>query len=93
MRKVVTYTTRPMRVGEVNHIDYHFVSKEEFIEKANNNFFIETACYNDNYYGTAYEDISRNKVFDKKRSEINKKFFREHNPIAIKLDHYIYKLK
>ena len=60
--KVVTYTTRSIRVGEVNNIDYHFVSKEEFIEKANNNFFIETACYNDNYYGTAYEDISKNKV-------------------------------
>ena len=60
--KVITYTTRSIRVGEVNNVDYHFVSKEEFIEKANNNFFIETACYNDNYYGTAYEDISRNKV-------------------------------
>ena len=28
--KLVTYTTRPMRVNEVNHIDYHFISKEEF---------------------------------------------------------------
>ena len=60
--KVITYTTRSIRVGEVNNVDYHFVSKEEFIEKANDNFFIETACYNDNYYGTAYEDISKNKV-------------------------------
>ena len=62
MSKVVTYTTRPMRVGEVNHIDYHFVSMEEFLSKKENNFFLETALYNNNYYGTAYEDISKNKV-------------------------------
>ena len=62
IKKVVTYTTRPMRDGEVNHIDYHFVSKDDFINKMNNDYFIETASYNNNYYGTAYEDISKDKV-------------------------------
>ena len=26
VEKLVTYTTRPMRVGEVNDIDYHFIT-------------------------------------------------------------------
>lgn len=28
--RIVTYTTRPMRPKEINHIDYHFVSDDEF---------------------------------------------------------------
>lgn len=62
MEKVVTYTTRQMRIGEVDGIDYHFVSIEDFLEKKDKGFFLETAFYNNNYYGTAYEDISKNKV-------------------------------
>lgn len=62
IKKVVTYTTREMRVGEVNNVDYHFIDKDDFINKMNNDYFIETANYNNNYYGTAYEDISKDKV-------------------------------
>lgn len=62
MEKVVTYTTRSMRIGEINNIDYHFIDLNSFIMKKDNNFFLETAFYNNNYYGTAYEDISKNKV-------------------------------
>ena len=29
-KKLVTYTTRPMRPGEVQDETYHFISKEEF---------------------------------------------------------------
>ena len=54
IKKVVTYTTRAMRDGEVNDVDYHFISKDDFINKMNNNYFIETAQYHDNYYGTEY---------------------------------------
>lgn len=62
MEKVVTYTTRSMRIGEINNIDYHFIDLNSFIMKKDNNCFLETAFYNNNYYGTAYEDISKNKV-------------------------------
>lgn len=62
LKKVVTYTTRDLRVGEVNNVDYHFISHDDFLNKKNNNFFLETAFYNNNYYGTAYEDISNDKV-------------------------------
>lgn len=61
-KKFITYTTRKMRVGEVNDVDYHFVSKEEFIKMKDDNEFIETMEYNDNFYGSSYRDVGDNKV-------------------------------
>ena len=40
-KKLVSYTTRPMRVKEKQDIDYHFIKKEEFLDKIENDFFIE----------------------------------------------------
>lgn len=60
--KFVTNTTREPRSGEINHVDYHFISVAEFLEKESKGFFIETIHYNNNYYGTSIEDVSDNKV-------------------------------
>lgn len=62
MKKVVTHTTRSMRPGEQNGVDYHFVTKEEFIKLAQNGHFVETVEYNENYYGTSKAEIDTNKV-------------------------------
>ena len=51
IRKAVTHTTRAMRQGETNHIDYHFVSPEEFLDLKEKEGFVETTFYNGNYYG------------------------------------------
>jgi len=61
-QKFVTYTTRKPRTGEVQDVDYHFVSVEEFLEKEQKGEFIETVQYSGNYYGTNYKDIGENKV-------------------------------
>ena len=58
MRRMVTYTTRAMRYGEENHVSYHFVSKEEFLKMKENNEFVETTVYNENYYGTKKSDVT-----------------------------------
>ena len=60
--KMVTTTTRPMRVGEVADVDYHFLTKEEFLKKKENNEFLETTLYNGNYYGTHRSDVGDKKV-------------------------------
>ena len=62
LKKLVTYTTRTMRWQEVPGVDYHFVTVEDFKEKLAENFFFEYVIYNDNYYGTAMNDISNDKV-------------------------------
>ena len=60
--KIITYTTRAIRPSETNHVDYHFVSKDEFIELKENDFFLETTTYNNNFYGTPKNDLGLNKV-------------------------------
>ena len=67
MEPIVTYTTRPPRKGEINGVSYHFITKEEFLKKKEQNFFAETTSYNVAsgdiwYYGSALEDLSDDKV-------------------------------
>ena len=62
IKKFITCTTRPMRVGEVDKVDYYFMTKEEFNVRYNNNEFIETVFYNGNYYGTLKSEAGINKV-------------------------------
>lgn len=51
-KKFVTSTTRSPRPGEINGIDYNFVTVDTFLKMKENNEFIETTFYNGNYYGT-----------------------------------------
>lgn len=52
IEKVITFTTRPVRTGETNGIDYHFLSQEEFLKRKKEGFFLETTKYNGYYYGS-----------------------------------------
>lgn len=61
-KKLVTYTTREKRANETSGVDYHFVSKEDFLLMEANNEFVETTFYNDNYYGTRVKDVKSDKV-------------------------------
>ena len=59
-KKMITYTTRSMREGEVNGKDYHFVTAKDFENKINSGFFAEYKVYNTIFgtwkYGSAVED-------------------------------------
>ena len=54
---IITYTTREPREGEVDGIDYHFVSKLQFENMSILGLFAETAEYNGQYYGSVKEDF------------------------------------
>lgn len=60
--KIVSYTTRPMRQGEHQGVDYHYVSENDFIDCLNNKFFAEYTIYNSWYYGIAHQDCLDNSV-------------------------------
>ena len=62
----VSTTTRKPRDGEVNGINYFFISIREFEEKIKNGDFLEYNFYNGNYYGT-----SKLTVLDKINAGIN----------------------
>ena len=48
----VSATTRPMREGEQDGIDYHFLTREAFEQRVAEDQFLEYAEYNGNLYGT-----------------------------------------
>ena len=51
----VSHTTRPMRPGEVNGVNYHFVSHAEFEKMLESSAFLEHAQVFDNFYGTSQQ--------------------------------------
>ena len=57
LEQTVSFTTRALRPGEVDGLDYHFISEEDFLTSKNNNKFIESQKVYDNFYGTTYESV------------------------------------
>ncbi|MBL3557921.1 MULTISPECIES: guanylate kinase [Marinobacter] len=49
----VSHTTRPMRTGEQDGVNYHFVSRDEFEAMIARGDFLEHADVFGNYYGTS----------------------------------------
>jgi guanylate kinase len=55
----VSATTRPIRAGECDGVDYHFLTREEFLRRVEAGEFLEWATYGGNLYGTLREEIER----------------------------------
>lgn len=54
----ISMTTRKPRNGEVDGVDYYFISKEEFRERIANDKFLEYAEFVNNYYGTPVDKVN-----------------------------------
>jgi len=59
LRLSISYTTRVMRGGEVDGVDYHFVSRERFEAMVADGAFAEWAQVHGNCYGTARETLAQ----------------------------------
>ncbi|EES48661.1 guanylate kinase [Clostridium botulinum] len=55
----VSATTRSPRNGEVDGVNYHFLSKENFITRIEKNDFLEHAEVYGNYYGTPKSNVDK----------------------------------
>lgn len=53
----ISATTRNPRPGEVDGVNYNFISKENFEELIANDGMLEYASYCDNYYGTPRKPV------------------------------------
>ncbi len=53
----ISHTTRKPRSNEIDGVDYHFVSKDEFKKLVKKNNFYEYAKIFDNYYGTSKDAV------------------------------------
>lgn len=62
--KIVSYTTRPQRLGETNGKDYHFITNEQFQDSLRKGLFAEYDEYSqERFYGTLKSDYKKgNKV-------------------------------
>lgn len=60
--EIVSCTTRPPREGEVNGVNYHFLTLHEFTQKEINNDMLETTVFNNWHYGTALSSLSTDKI-------------------------------
>jgi guanylate kinase len=61
-KKMVTTTTRRKRKGEINKVDYNFITLNKFEKMKAENKFLETVQYNSNYYGTPTKGADIDKV-------------------------------
>ena len=57
LRFSISHTTRPMRSGEVDGRDYHFVTPEQFRKLVAAGGFIEHAEYAGHLYGTSWDAL------------------------------------
>ena len=83
----ISYTTRSLRKGESNGNQYFFVSKEEFLDKKNSNFFLEHAEVHGNWYGTSV-DFVQSKLSSGVNLilEIDVQGFRQINDLSLNYD-------
>lgn len=61
VKKIITCTTRPIREGEVDGVDYIFLPQKKFTRYKKEKKFFETVDYNASFgqvsYGTLYKDL------------------------------------
>ncbi|KAH0143015.1 hypothetical protein KCU67_g13764, partial [Aureobasidium melanogenum] len=53
----ISHTTRQPRGQEQNGVEYHFVTKDEFLKLVDQKGFIEYAQFGSNYYGTSVQAV------------------------------------
>lgn len=56
----VSMTTRQIRAGETDGVNYHFVTSEKFNDNIKKGEMLEYAQYGDNFYGTPVSPVKKN---------------------------------
>ncbi len=57
IKQSISMTTRSIRPGEADGVDYYFTDVETFEKNISNDFFLEYVKYGDNYYGTPKDGV------------------------------------
>ena len=62
--KIIPCTTRPVRENEIDGVQYHFISMNEFWKYTSSkyDYIIDQTCFNGWYYGTKMSDLSDDKI-------------------------------
>lgn len=63
-KRIITTTSRTVRLGEKDGVDYNFIPEASFSHKVDNGDFIEHVNYGGNWYGTEKAQILDNLGFN-----------------------------
>lgn len=63
LKHEISYTSRAPREGEVEGIDYFFISKERFKLLVDSNLFVQWNELGSNYYGTLRSEFESKELF------------------------------
>lgn len=55
--EIISCTTRPIREGEAEGVNYFYLTPEQFADKVLNYEMLEATSFNDWFYGTSYESL------------------------------------
>ncbi|KAI4842756.1 guanylate kinase [Aureobasidium sp. EXF-8846] len=69
----ISHTTRQPRGQEQNGVEYHFVTKEDFLKLVDQNGFIEHAQFGSNHYGTSVQAV-KDGVKQVKKKDLNARY-------------------
>jgi len=63
LKRIISTTTRPIREGEKEGVDYHYAKKEDFLNSRDNRTLLENTTYRGWFYGidTVYNDFDLSK--------------------------------
>lgn len=62
LHEIVSCTTRPPREGEVNGVNYHFLTNEEFADKLESGEMLEATVFRDWCYGTSLDSLDKDNI-------------------------------
>ena len=57
LHEVISCTTRPRREGEVDGVNYFYLTPEQFGDKVLHDEMLEATCFRDWFYGTSYDSL------------------------------------
>lgn len=55
--EIISCTTRPMREGEAEGVNYYYYTPEQFGDRVLHNEMLECTVFNDWFYGTSYDSV------------------------------------
>lgn len=60
--EIISCTTRPQRMGEVDGVNYYYLTNEQFTERIARNKMLEWTEFNNWFYGTSTDSLDIEKI-------------------------------
>lgn len=64
LHEIISCTTRPMRQGEAEGVNYFYYTPEQFGQKVLDGEMLECTVFNDWFYGTSYDSVRSDGVIN-----------------------------